>query len=261
MHSLILSTAIAALSTRALAGIIETRADPSVLQFVDGDWEDKNQGDVYPIKWSKGNGQDVAVSIKGEGGYSEILCETEEAPGELDWTIDIPNCGVEYSIWLKQENCEELESPKFKVLCPAPVAPVPGNWSGHPEKPSITVVWQDEECSCQKTKVTVPPTPSKTIWYDAELSCSVTATAPPEETSCTESSVPVAPATNTPPAWTAPAPKSPVAPAAATSASWTGAAPTGAKPVAPVATYEGAASKLGGSALALVAVFAAALAL
>jgi hypothetical protein len=74
MHSLILSTAIAALSTRALAGIIETRADPSVLQFVDGDWEDKNQGDVYPIKWSKGNGMDVAVSIKGEGGYSEILC-------------------------------------------------------------------------------------------------------------------------------------------------------------------------------------------
>lgn len=46
MHRFILPTAVAALASHALAGIIETRADAGVLQFVDGDWEDKCEGEV-----------------------------------------------------------------------------------------------------------------------------------------------------------------------------------------------------------------------
>jgi hypothetical protein len=162
--------------------------------------------------------------------------------------------------------------------------PESGN-NGWGEQPSITVVYHDLECDCEKTKPTVAPTHGMPAWWDDELKCSVTSTdvastsghgwgkpTAPAETSSNGWGKPVAPAETSSNGWgkpVAPAETSsngwgkPVAPAETSSAGgdWNKPVAPAAATTGPVKAYTGAATKLGGSALALVAVFAGALAL
>lgn len=75
MQRFIAPLALVALASRALAGpaIVQRGADD--LSFVDGDWEDKCVGENFPIKWSKGNGKNLALTVKcAVTGWEQEIC-------------------------------------------------------------------------------------------------------------------------------------------------------------------------------------------
>jgi hypothetical protein len=72
MQKVIVSAAtFAFFATRALAGVAWPSEEP--ISFVDCDWEDKCLGETFPIKWSKGNGKSVSVTIKSSD-WEDELC-------------------------------------------------------------------------------------------------------------------------------------------------------------------------------------------
>jgi hypothetical protein len=232
----------------------------------------------------------IKLSSRSDSSVAEQGC-----PGELEWTVEVPECDKEYTISMQQEECESLESPKFTVACAGE------DWednsatttsSAEWEDASVTVVYVDEECSCTKTKATAAPTPGKNEWYDADISCTVSVQTP--ASGWGDASVPAAKQTwadaDSSSSWADVAASTGAkwADASASPASsWADVAPTASSagwadnsastpaagstwadsPVAPleskppVAEYKGAAAKLTGSASALIAVFLAALAL
>lgn len=111
------------------------------------------------------------------GPGSDNRTEGEACPGQLDWTVTVPECDKEYTIELQQERCESLESPKFTVACAADESwedsgdDASKTWE---DSGSVTVVYYDEDCTCTKSKTTAAPTHTNPVWYDDDLSCSVT---------------------------------------------------------------------------------------
>ena len=72
MQRVIISGAIAALAYRAAAGVV-ARGD-SDISFVDQSWDDVCEGSVWPIKWSKGNGNNLSLKVKGGDSWEDTIC-------------------------------------------------------------------------------------------------------------------------------------------------------------------------------------------
>ena len=71
MQRVVISGAFAALAYRAAAGVVARGDD---ISFVDASWDDFCDGEVVPLKWTKGNGKNLSVKVKGDNDWEDTIC-------------------------------------------------------------------------------------------------------------------------------------------------------------------------------------------
>ena len=74
MQRVVIAGVFAAIASKALAGVAAPPAEEEEeLKFVDQTWKDVTEGDVWDVKWSKGNGNNVALAVK-NATWEYVLC-------------------------------------------------------------------------------------------------------------------------------------------------------------------------------------------